>query len=235
MWDCGCPETVLAHCHDSACSSTAHGLSLDRTPSPSQIGARLMTEMGPWDTDWNAGAVPVHYNRWGPNKSINFETGFLLKNFADFIDAQTIVEVGTFRGYSTCWLLLSCLMRQKGHVTTFDVEPEGAYGPMFYTAYGFGRDQLSYVQGPVWDSKDLPEKIDLVFHDASHERAPTVREVETLSGRVRSGGVMLFDDVCLSLYTPMRTYLAGYFSSHSDLWRYQVLELGHGLGIAQKW
>lgn len=205
---------------------------------PTEIYQTLLTDVGPWDLDWNVGLVPVHYNRWGPNKSINYETGILLKNFADKLDAKVILEVGTFRGYSTCWLLISCYLRGKGHVFTFDTVKEGGYGEPFYDKYGFSRERLTFVHGPVWDRDKtvFPEspRIDLVFHDSSHELVVTVREVEVLAPLVRVGGIMLFDDVLLPIYQPMKEFLEIYFTERSKEWKYGVLPLGHGLGIAER-
>lgn len=199
------------------------------------IYAAMLGDVGRFDTSWNYGYAPVHLTAFGPSKSISVESGMILKNFADALDAENIVEIGTFKGYSTSWLMLSCLQREKGHVMTFDIEKEGYYGTQFYDEYKIPRDLLTYIQSPVWEASGLlPDTIDFCFHDSDHEVDPLLKELATVVPVIRHGGMIVFDDVLVPGYITFANTLAQYFFALKREWTYKVLPLGHGFGIAQK-
>lgn len=204
---------------------------------------RMMTETG--DLYCFPGTpLPLHYNRMGLSKSIDWETGVLLKNCVEFFNPETVVELGTFRGYSTAWLILASQLRlssptwnqQFTKVHAFEVFDEGEYGRMWYDEFELPKNDFTYhaVPGGIWNFPDqVPEKIDLIFHDTEHSLNPTRQEVEFLAPRLSLGGLMIFDDMKHPDYAAMQNYLSGYFSNNPTF-TWSVLPLGHGLGIARK-
>lgn len=180
--------------------------------------------------------VPCHYNSLGNSKSITWEIGILLKNFVEWKRPNSIVEIGTFRGYSTSWLILGTLLNEMGWVRTFDVMGEGFFGKMWYDFYDLPKERFSFehIPGGIWSWREkLPAKIDLLFHDSSHELEDTIREMECLLPLVTPGGIILFDDMLHPNYAPMQGYLHTLFVPLCN-WKWSVIQIGTGLGVAER-
>jgi predicted O-methyltransferase YrrM len=200
----------------------------------------LLTRWGP--VHMSNGDVPVHANPMQPflNKGIDYETGLLLYNFIKHLKPKAIVELGTFRGYSTSWLLAGAIL--SAHVCevhAFEVFKEGAYGSMYYDDLGLDKSCLFYheIPGGVWNFPDqVPAQIDLLFHDTQHLLGPTQKEMEILLPRIPVGGIVLIDDMLHPDYRPMQSLIFEIFDSKYDppIWTYTTLPLGHGLGIARR-
>jgi predicted O-methyltransferase YrrM len=196
---------------------------------------RMLMERGPI-ADINFGDVPVHYNPAGANKSIHWETGVLLCNFLEAYRPNQVVELGTFRGYSTAWLILGTLLAGHGRVDAFEVFPEGHYGSMWYDEYQLPKTNFKYheIPGGIWKyPAAIPETIDLLYHDTEHLPGPTIEEMGLLLPRIQVGGVVLIDDMLHPDYQPMQTVIRQMFIGHPD-WTFNTLRLGHGLGIAKR-
>jgi predicted O-methyltransferase YrrM len=190
-------------------------------------------------SETNYGIVPVHDNPYPPkgNKGIHWETGILLSNLVERYQPAQIVELGTFQGYSTCWLLFSS-WRYGGKVDAFEVFPEGHYGPMMYDYYRFPKDNFRYhhIPGGIWKYENqLPETIDFFYHDTEHLAGPTKKEMEMIVPRIPIGGHIVIDDILHPFYPTMREYVHGLFKIElADSWSYDILHLGCGLGIAER-
>lgn len=180
--------------------------------------------------------VPCHYNSLGNTKSVSWETGIILKNFVEYKKPGQIVELGTFRGYSTAWLILGTILNEVGIVYSYDIQPEGFFGKMWYDFYDLPKSgyQFHHIPGGIWKYRDqLPNVIDLLFHDSSHELEDTKNEMDVLLPRIPAGGVVLFDDMSYPIYGPMQSYLHNLFHSMPN-WKWSVLPIGTGLGIAER-
>ncbi|GAA3463657.1 O-methyltransferase [Saccharothrix longispora] len=120
--------------------------------------------------------------------------GALLTLLARTVRAQTIVEVGTFTGYST--LALAQGLLPGGQVLTCDLSAEWtgiARGA--WEAAGVA-DRIRVELGPAADTlRRIPDEpvVDLVFIDA--DKAGYVEYWELLVPRVRPGGLLLADNV----------------------------------------
>jgi hypothetical protein len=186
--------------------------------------------------------VPLHHNANGLSKSIDFETGLLLANFVQYYKPQTIVELGTFQGYSTSWLILGSHLAggpdgPYAQVHAFEVFKERSYGPMWYETLGLRLDYFTYheIPGGIWNFPgEVPEQIDLLFHDTQHLPGPTQKEFDLLLPRISVGGIVLVDDMIHPDYRPMQNYVVDTFTKDHTLWKFEVLRLGHGLGIAER-
>lgn len=190
----------------------------------------------------NHGIIPVHDNPGQPrgNKGVHWETGIILSNFVEAKKPKQIVELGTFRGYSTCWLMAGSIVDNAygADIQTYDVFPEGHYGKMWYDHYEFPKNRLTFneVPGGIWKHpKQVPAEIDLLYHDTAHEAAPTNKEMDMLLPLIPVGGTVLIDDVLHPNYLPMRLYLQSLFTvTLKDFWIWHVLPIGCGLGIAER-
>lgn len=202
-----------------------------------QALTRMLLDWGPL-AEINFGDAPVHYNPGLPfgNKGVDWETGVMLHNFVRKYKPETIVELGTFRGYSTSWLLLGAMINEMGHVHAFEVFNEGYYGRQWYDTYELDKTKLTYheIPGGIWNfPKDIPGKIDLLYHDTEHSVNPTQIELSILLPRIPVGGIVLVDDMRHPDYGPMQDVVEGAFADPKT-WKYSVLTLGHGLGIARR-
>ncbi len=125
---------------------------------------------------------------------IPHEQSVLLTLLAQSINATTIVEIGTFTGYST--LALARGLAPGGVVHTFDISEEwSAIATRGWEDAGV-RDRIRQHTGPA--AQTLPALagdlvIDLAFVDA--DKAGYVGYWETLVPLVRPGGLILADNV----------------------------------------
>lgn len=202
---------------------------------------KLYATMGPL-YKFQASPIPLHHNTQGLSKSIDFETGLVLKNFVEYYKPSVVCELGTFRGYSTAWLLAGARsVIESGHpcdVHAFEVFKEGYYGSMWYHELDapFKLINFTYheIPGGIWKYEEqIPETIDLLYHDTQHLPEPTRKELTLLLPRISKGGIVLIDDMLYPGYEPMAEVVDSFFV-HNDAWDYQVVAFGHGLGIARK-
>lgn len=200
-----------------------------------EITQKLFATMGPL-YQFEKTVIPLHHNTSGLTKSVDFETGLFLKNFVEFLRPQTVVELGTFRGYSTAWMMAGTLQNDFGHVHAFEVFTEGAYGDMWYDRLQIPKDRFTYhaIPGGIWKFEDeVPNAIDFVFHDTEHLPGPTAKELELLLPRMKLNSVIVFDDIFYPGYEPMAFVIEKSFKTLRE-WSYDTLKIGHGLGIARK-
>lgn len=120
--------------------------------------------------------------------------GALLTLLARTVRAQTIVEVGTFTGYST--LALAQGLQPGGQVLTCDLSAEWTgIARQAWEAAGVA-DRVRVALGPAADTlRGIPDEpvIDLAFLDA--DKTGYVEYWELLVPRMRPGGLLLADNV----------------------------------------
>ncbi|SER64662.1 caffeoyl-CoA O-methyltransferase [Lentzea xinjiangensis] len=124
---------------------------------------------------------------------IPHEQAVLLSLLAKLIGARTVVEVGTYTGYST--LAFALALPPHGKVITCDVSAEWTtIAEEAWQAAGV-RDRIDLRLGAAAQTlADLPEEpvVDLVFIDA--DKAGYARYWDLLVPRVRQGGLLLADN-----------------------------------------
>ena len=199
------------------------------------VEARVIEDIGHEDVAWNrgkAGSQVHHFAPRGHAASVNFEEGQKLRDLVIESKRDTLVEVGTNRGFSTLWIMLGMLKNDSGHLTTFDiVDAEKEYGVPYWKQYGLPKELVTYVQKPIWGNPpELPSQVDFVFVDSSHEVGETLQELEALTPRVPIGGIMVFHDIFLCWH--MGREILRWFTNKPG-WTYEEWEYGRGLGIAR--
>jgi predicted O-methyltransferase YrrM len=123
------------------------------------------------------------------------EQGAFMALLAGLIDARTILEIGTFTGYSSLAMALAC----NAHIVAIDVSEEWTSVARRYWAKAGVEDRLQlYLDGGAAGLDRLRKggkdgTFDLVFIDADKENYDTYYE-EALS-LLRVGGLMLIDNV----------------------------------------
>jgi caffeoyl-CoA O-methyltransferase len=124
---------------------------------------------------------------------IPHEQAVLLSLLVKLTGAQTVLEVGTYTGYST--LAFAQALPAHGKVITCDISAEWtAIAEEAWQAAGV-RDRVDLRLGPAAQTlAELPDEpvIDLVFIDA--DKVGYVHYWELLVPRVRQGGLLLADN-----------------------------------------
>jgi caffeoyl-CoA O-methyltransferase len=121
------------------------------------------------------------------------EQGAFLTSLTAAMGASSVVEVGTFTGYSA--ICLARGLAPGGRLRCFDVSDEWtAIGQRYWERAGL-TDRIELTLGPASASLSaLPARleVDLAFIDADKTGYPDY--VEQLLPRLRTGGLLLLDN-----------------------------------------
>ncbi len=123
--------------------------------------------------------------------------GELLQRIVTYIQAKTIVELGTSVGLTTLYLA-----NQPGsQVTTFEGNKTLIQVALTHFEY-FNKRNIRIVDGNIDqtlpDFIQNPAKIDFALMDANHRYTPTLRYFELLAKRIQTKGVIVMDDIYYS-------------------------------------
>ena len=120
------------------------------------------------------------------------QQGRFLAIISKILSPKNILEIGTLTGYAT--LCLAEGMAENGKITTLDINEELSYLPKKYFA---GSDFSEKINFCLQDGREFlqntDEMYDLVFIDGN--KAAYVDCLNLIKPRLRSGGVVLFDNV----------------------------------------
>lgn len=132
----------------------------------------------------------VHKNLHGldySNPYYNF-----LYYLCDIMDPALVVELGTWKGDSTCRLAHGA---RNARVITVDI------GPLPEAAGKIAKyKNIEQIVGPTESAQVLdavPSGIDILFIDTMHTYDQAKMEYDFYAPKVRPGGVILFDDVSI--------------------------------------
>lgn len=118
--------------------------------------------------------------------------GRVLAMLAKLVQPKRMLEIGTFTGYAT--LCLAEGLHPEGVLHTIDINEELEESVQGYFDASPFRDRIKYHIGDAAEVIPVLEGVfDLVFIDADKKR--NLYYFETLVDRVRSGGLILVDNV----------------------------------------
>ena len=121
--------------------------------------------------------------------------GRILAMISKLIQPKTILEIGTYTGYSA--LCLAEGMQKNGMLFTVDKNEELEDFAKKYFEQSPYNTQIKQLVGNALDIiPTINEKFDLVFIDADKANYPTYFEM--IIGKMNSGGVILSDNVLWS-------------------------------------
>jgi len=121
--------------------------------------------------------------------------GRILAMISKLIQPKTILEIGTYTGYSA--LCLAEGMQKNGMLFTVDKNEELEDFAKKYFEQSSYNTQIKQLVGNALDIiPTINEKFDLVFIDADKANYPTYFEM--IIGKMNSGGVILSDNVLWS-------------------------------------
>lgn len=126
-----------------------------------------------------------------PNFLTGRVEGAFLRMLVQIIGARTVVEVGTYTGYSA--LMMASALPVDGRLYTLDIDPDMmalAQSYFFRAPYG---EKIVPVLGDARRTLDeLPGPIDLAFIDA--DKTSYEHYYEVLLTKLRPGGLMALDN-----------------------------------------
>lgn len=109
---------------------------------------------------------------------------------------KTIVEVGTFAGYSAIWMARS--LAKDGHLYTFEFDPKHAKMAQENFALAQLQDRITLLEGAASEQLKLIEDkapFDMIFIDA--DKAGYPEYLTWAEKNVRSGGLIIGDNTFL--------------------------------------
>ncbi|MET9549913.1 O-methyltransferase [Streptomyces sp. NPDC006627] len=154
---------------------------LQQAPEPDPVQARLLERTRALGND--------------ANMQVPHEQAVFLTFLTRLIGARTVVEVGTFTGYSTLALALG-LTHPDGRVITCDINEDWTRIARQEWREAGVSDRIDLRLGPAADTlRQLPSEpgIDLAFIDA--DKPGYLTYWEEIVPRTRPGGVILVDNV----------------------------------------
>ena len=120
------------------------------------------------------------------------QQGRFLAIVSKLLSPKNILEIGTFTGYAT--LCLAEGLAENGKITTLDINKELSYLPKKYFAESDFVEKINFcLQDGREFLQNTDEMYDLVFIDGN--KAAYVDYLNLIKPRLRSGGVVLFDNV----------------------------------------
>lgn len=121
--------------------------------------------------------------------------GGLLAQLVRLMQAQQVLEIGTFTGYATLWIAQA--LPQKGIIHTIDKNEELEDRVRHYFGQSAVEDKIRYHVGNALDIiPELDGMFDMVFMDADKENY--LRYYELIFDKVRPGGCIIIDNVLWS-------------------------------------
>ena len=130
-----------------------------------------------------------------PQMQVGHLEGSFLRFLAKISRAKTILEIGTFTGYSA--LAMAEGLPANGRVITCDIDPENTKIAKEYWAQSPHGKKIRLQIGPARETlQKLKGPFDLVFIDA--DKANYICYWEQCVPKVRRGGILLVDNVLWS-------------------------------------
>ncbi len=121
--------------------------------------------------------------------------GRFLAMFSHLVKPQTIVEIGTYTGYSA--LCLAEGLAEGGMLHTIDIDPYLPEMVHRYIESAGMLDRITMHHRPALEViPTLPAPFDLVFIDADKQNYPNY--FRAVIGRMRTGGLIIADNVLWS-------------------------------------
>lgn len=121
--------------------------------------------------------------------------GRVLSMISKLVQPKTILEIGTYTGYSA--LCLAEGLSKKGKIITIDKNEElETLQNKYFTKSGFGSQIEQKVGNALEIVPQIDEKFNLVFIDA--DKSNYVNYFHLIIGKMNSGGVILSDNVLWS-------------------------------------
>jgi caffeoyl-CoA O-methyltransferase len=127
-----------------------------------------------------------------PNFLTGRVEGAFLRMLVKLLEAKTVVEVGTYTGFSA--LAMASALPRDGRLYTLDIDPDMmALAKVYFSRSSHG-DRIVPVLGDARRTVlDVPAPIDMAFIDA--DKASYDLYYEALLSKLRPGGLVVLDNM----------------------------------------
>lgn len=134
----------------------------------------------------------THAKTSAPQMQVGRLEGAFLKLLIGLTHAQTVLEFGTFTGYSS--MAMAEALPPNGKVITFDIDPKATSIARAFWAKNPHGGKIELRLGPGLESiRGVEGPIDLVFIDA--DKANYINYWEASLPKIRTGGLVVVDNV----------------------------------------
>ncbi len=138
--------------------------------------------------------------RQGLGIGVPRDDGRLLRLLAESINAKSVVELGTYHGYSGLWFCLA-LRNTGGKLTTFEIEPANAEISRGNFKKAGVESLVTIVEGDAHkELSRLKDPVDLVFIDA--DKGGYLDYFNKLLPLVRPGGLIVAHNIDPGMANP---------------------------------
>jgi predicted O-methyltransferase YrrM len=142
---------------------------------------------------------------------------------------ERVVETGTDKGLGACVIAAALLKNGSGRLVTIDINPHSGY--LIAKPYADVVDRV--VGDSVHALMELTEDVDIFLHDSDHSVVYEKAEIEAVSTRLRTGGLMMSDNShvtsVLSDWAESRGWAFYFFGERPEAHWYP----GDGLGVSR--
>ncbi len=137
----------------------------------------------------------THLKTLAPQMMSGHLQGLLLSFLSEWLQPESILEIGTFTGYGT--LCLSSGLKKGGRLHTIEVNPELSFISKKYFRLAAIEDKVRHHVGDAFHIiPAIDEQFDLVFLDAG--KREYLLHYDLVFDKVKPGGIILADNVLWS-------------------------------------
>lgn len=130
-----------------------------------------------------------------PQMQVGLLEGRFLSLLVAITNAKSVLEIGTFTGFSA--LAMAQSLAEGGKILTLDIDDRAPHMAQRYWAKDPHGKKIEFRLGPALDTlKDLPGPFDLAFIDADKQNY--IAYWEAVLPKMRPGGLVAVDNVLWS-------------------------------------
>lgn len=137
----------------------------------------------------------THLKVMHPRMLSGWTQGQFLQMMASLIQAENILEIGTYTGYSA--ICLARGLKEKGQLITIDIKEElYDFAHKYFVKAGLENRIKQHIGNAIEIIPQLKQTFDLVFIDADKDNYP--QYLDLVMDKIRPGGLIIADNVLWS-------------------------------------
>jgi predicted O-methyltransferase YrrM len=137
----------------------------------------------------------THLKVMHPRMLSGWTQGQFLQMMASLIQAENILEIGTYTGYSA--ICLARGLKENGQLITIDIKEElYDFAHKYFVKAGLENKIKQHIGNAIEIIPQLKQTFDLVFIDADKDNYP--QYLDLVLEKIRSGGLIIADNVLWS-------------------------------------
>jgi len=137
----------------------------------------------------------THLKIMHPRMLSGWTQGQFLQMMASLIQAENILEIGTYTGYSA--ICLARGLKENGQLITIDIKEElYDFAHKYFVKAGLENRIKQHIGNAIEIIPQLKQTFDLVFIDADKDNYP--QYLDLVMDKIRPGGLIIADNVLWS-------------------------------------